>query len=174
MFTSDNTMMVLTHFLKHPSEEWHLRAIARKVGLSPAGTLKILRKLEEKGYIRKEKTPLKDNYRANLENKEYEAIKQAYNLYLIRSSGIIEHLEKTLIPQSIVLFGSFARGDNHAGSDIDIALIKAKRKEAELTFLEKRLGHAINLHFINDFKSNKELKNNIINGITLKGFMKVL
>ncbi|MBN1502388.1 nucleotidyltransferase domain-containing protein [Candidatus Woesearchaeota archaeon] len=173
MFTFDNTQRTLTLFLENPSTEFHLREIARKMGLSPAGTLKILKRLTSADLVKKEKTIITDNYRANLESLEYQSLKKAYNLYLINSSGLVEFLDKNCSHQAIVLFGSFARGDNTSKSDIDIAVLNSKHTNLDLKKYQQKLGHKINVQFIDFKKANPEFKNNLVNGITLKGFVEV-
>ena len=79
-------------FLQNPDTSFHLREIARLVGISPAGALKILKKLEKQGLVSKEKTKVTDNYLANVDNKEFVALKRASNLYSILNCGIIEDL----------------------------------------------------------------------------------
>jgi predicted nucleotidyltransferase len=173
MFTFDNKQKLLIPFLENPSTEFHLRELSRIAKLSPAGTSKILKQLLNENLLIKEKTALTDNYRANVENLEYEALKQAYNLFSIKKSGIADYLYARTSAQAIVLFGSFARGDNHRESDIDISIIDGNTKDVSLKEYEEKLGHKINLLFINLKKAKPEFKNNILNGIVLRGFLKV-
>ncbi len=42
---------------------------------------------------------------------------------------VVEMIKRTLKPEKIILFGSYARGDNKEGSDFDLAVLqKAKPK----------------------------------------------
>jgi uncharacterized protein len=174
MFADDNTFRILSVFIDAPSEEFHLRQLARMAGLSPSGALRILRKLEAAGILVKEKTQLSDNYKANLESREYLALKKGYNAYVLKMSGIAEHLSEMLAPEAIVVFGSYARGEDHPGSDIDLAIFGAKEKDIDLSEHERYFRRKISLHFIKDISKNKELLNNVMNGITIYGFAKVL
>ena len=71
---------------------------------------------------------------------------------------------------SIILFGSYAFGEDNIDSDIDIALIGDKEKKISLGVFEKEFGKKIFLHFyVNLNKINKNLRENICNGILLKG-----
>lgn len=50
----------------------------------------------------------------------------------------------------------------------------SKEEKLDLNKFEKKLNKEINIFFSEDFdKLSKELKNNIINGIILKGYLKV-
>jgi predicted nucleotidyltransferase len=71
------------------------------------------------------------------------------------------------------LFGSTALGEDVRESDIDLCVISGDKK-LELAKFEGLLSRKINIIFRKDFgKISKELKNNIINGIILKGHLKV-
>lgn len=173
MFTKTNADRVMELFLQNPNTQFHLREIARLSGLSPAGALKILRKIEKQGIVSKEKTRVTDNYLANVENKEYAALKKAFNIYKIHSCGMVDELAKEYMPEAIVLFGSYARGDDTEKSDVDIAIITEKRKDIDMTRYEKTLKRKINIHEIQYQKASREFRNNLANGITLYGFLKV-
>lgn len=81
---------------------------------------------------------------------------------------VVEAIKTTLKPEKIILFGSYARGDNHEGSDFDLAVLKkAPRKNGEvaevLTYLYRNgyewdISPDIHLFSIDDF--NTRLKNN--------------
>ena len=76
-----------------------------------------------------------------------------------------------MAPKSIVLFGSYQRGEDIENSDIDL-FIESKKEKLDINIFEKKLKRKIELHFKEDFTSYpKELKNNIINGIVLSGFL---
>ena len=69
------------------------------------------------------------------------------------------------------MFGSYQKGEDVEDSDIDL-FIECKKEELDIKIFEKKLGRNIELHFNENFTSYpKELKNNIINGIVLSGFL---
>ena len=82
-------------------------------------------------------------------------------------------------PKAIVLFGSYRKGEDISGSDIDIAIEKDDVKEYttvrlnELLNLEKRLDRKIQVHLFNRKSVDVNLFNNIANGIVLSGFLEV-
>ena len=174
MFTKTNTDKVMNLFLQNPDTSFHLREIARLVGISPAGALKILKKLEKQALVSKEKTKVTDNYLANVDNKEFVALKRASNLYSILNCGIIEDLAGKYLREAIVLFGSYARGEDTGKSDIDIAVITDKKKEVNTAKYEKVLKRRINIHEITLDKASKEFRNNLANGVTLYGFLRLI
>ena len=115
-----------------------------------------------------------DNYLANVDNKEFVALKRASNLYSILNCGIIEDLAGKYLREAIVLFGSYARGEDTGKSDIDIAVITDKKKEVNTAKYEKVLKRRINIHEITLDKASKEFRNNLANGVTLYGFLRLI
>ena len=76
-------------------------------------------------------------------------------------------------PNSIVLFGSYQKGEDTIKSDIDL-FIESKEQNINLQEFETKLNRKIQLHFNESFeKYPKELKNNICNGIVLKGYLEI-
>jgi predicted nucleotidyltransferase len=87
--------------------------------------------------------------------------------------GLVDYLYKRLNPRCIILFGSFAKAEYDESSDIDI-FIQSKETKINLEKFEKRLKHPINLYFKENINSlSKELFNNIMNGIKLRGYIKI-
>ncbi len=143
--------------LAHTSVKQNLRKLI-KVGL-------IVEKIEKKG---KRKFPV---YETNSSNKLFVRYKKIYNLQVIIESCVIEYLEEKLMPKCIVLFGSYQRGEDTEESDIDL-FVEGKQEDIQLRPFEKRLGRKIEVHFKEHFGDySKELKNNMINGVVLHGFL---
>jgi len=173
MFTKINKLKVLRLFLENQNSYFHLREIARLTYISPGGMFKILKKLEDEKLVIREKTKVMDNFIANVENKEYIAIKKAFNIYSIMGSGLIEFLVEAYSPKAIVLFGSYAKGEDTEKSDIDIAIITNKEKRLDISKYEEVLKRRINPLEIDIKKIKKEMKNNLVNGIVLYGYLEM-
>ncbi|MBU1623187.1 MAG: nucleotidyltransferase domain-containing protein, partial [Nanoarchaeota archaeon] len=87
--------------------------------------------------------------------------------------GIVEYIQKEALPSSIILFGSGAKATFTEKSDIDI-FVEAKKTKINLTKYEKKLNRKINPLFESNLNSlSKELRNNIINGVLLYGFIRI-
>lgn len=154
-----------------------LREVSRRSGLAHTSVKKHLKKLKEKGLVRtREKKTGSRSYPVYLANRESEKFRRCKTIdmvYRVTDTGLLERLVEKTMPDCIVLFGSAARGEDTADSDIDLYL-KCSEKDLELSEYEDDLHRRIQLHFRTDFDSfPKELKNNIINGITLYGYMEV-
>ena len=162
-------------FFANPSKEHYLMDISRNIGLAHTSIKKNLKGLAKLGIIvehtEKKGGRLFPIYKANLDNKIFKRYKLIYNLSSILESSLINFIEETLTPKSIVLFGSYLRGEDTENSDIDI-FVECKKEELILEKFEKKLMRKIELHFNEKFTSYpKELKNNIINGMVLSGFL---
>jgi predicted nucleotidyltransferase len=148
------------------------RAIAKKLHVSQPAVSKALPELEKQQIIKIKKD--KDSGRLAIElnrtNHKIMQLKRADNLKLIYESGIVDFLEKEFAGGTIILFGSYSRGEDTINSDIDIAIIGRKDKIIELEEFENALERKINLNFYNSFREiHKKLKENIFNGIVLIG-----
>ncbi|HLD73259.1 MAG TPA: nucleotidyltransferase domain-containing protein [Candidatus Nanoarchaeia archaeon] len=96
-------------------------------------------------------------------------MKRAENLKLLYESGLVKFLYDALPGATIILFGSFASGDDTFSSDIDLAIIGVKEKNLNLANYQKMLEKSINLNYYPSLSLEKHLKNNLLNGIVLKG-----
>ena len=173
-------MDTLKHFFEEPEREFHLRELARIMNASPSTVSNDMDYLEKRGLIISSTSRGFRILKANNENRVYRLLKIAYNSYKIRESGLIDFLNEELNnPKSIILFGSFRKGENIPGSDIDLFVETPTKKGLDLAGFEKRLGHPIQIFRFakKDIeamkKSNRELLNSIINGIVLEGFFEV-
>ncbi len=176
MFTKDNKFKILEIFLKNPTKEYHIRKIARKTKLSPAGTMKILQNLEKQKLLEKNKTLVTTNYKANTENEELKQLKKIYNIYSIHTSGLLKKLKKYYnTPETIILFGSYAKGEDLEKGDIDIAIQTEKEEYPTLEEYEKKLERTINIHAIKKIENTEtEFKNTLANGVVLHGYLKAV
>ena len=127
------------------------------------------RQISERKPLRKEKQKVCWPGRAFLLEKKL------YNLRSLYSSGLVDFLVQELSNPAIILFGSYARGEDVETSDIDIFIETTQKEIPSLVKFEKKLQRKTQLFKYKDISKveNKELSNNIINGITLNGFLEV-
>ena len=113
-------------FFLSPTKKHYLMDISRSIGLAHTSVKKNLNELLKLGII-KESIEVRGGrkfpfYQSDMENKLFRRYKRVYNLVSVIESGLVEYLEEKLMPKSIVLFGSYERGEDVEGSDIDILL----------------------------------------------------
>jgi len=175
MLQKSSIQKTISVFFKAPTKEHYLIGISRKIGIAHTSVKNNLKTLFKQGLIsetiEKKGTRKFPIYKANIDNKKFKKNKQIYNYTSFINSGIIEFLEKKLMPNCIVLFGSFQRGEDIEDSDIDV-YVECKKQDIDLSRFQKIFQKNIQIHFKQKFTSYpNELKNNIINGVVLQGFL---
>lgn len=152
------------------------RGIAKALKKSPTAIANAVKELEKAGILKVEKHKEMNlvSVEFNRNNEKAIELKRVENLKLIYESGIVKYLQEDFPGSTIILFGSYSRGEDviteENKSDIDIAIIGSKEKEINLLGFEKKLERTIILNFYPSFKEiHKNLKDNILNGIVLSG-----
>ena len=169
----NNTYKILELFIEFPTKDFSVRGIARNLKLSHATILKYIADLEKLSLIKKKEATLYPTYFANTESQKYKFYKRNWFVFKISESGLIDYIQKETLPSTILLFGSGAKATFTEKSDIDI-FVEANEAKLDLTKYEKKLNRKINLLFERNINNlSKELRNNIINGVVLYGFIKI-
>jgi predicted nucleotidyltransferase len=177
IFTS--TYLVMYQFFKYPSLDFTLTEIAQNTGLSKGTVSKIIKELRTIGFVNVLDLEVVYRIRANLESNIFRREKIASNYYTMIRSNIPEFLiQRYNNPRCIVLFGSYRKGEDNDGSDIDIAVevsdgITGAFKFPDLAEFEKLVKRKITVHVFNRQDIDANLFVNIANGIVLYGFLEV-
>lgn len=170
MIEKSTIRKTLEIFFDNPSREFHLRELSRLLKLSMATIISTTDRLAKEKLIIKIKGKAITKVMANKEDSYFVRSKRISNLEKIYDSGIVDFISDSYnYPKSIILFGSFSRGDDIEKSDIDIAVITNKKLNLNLENYEKLLKRHINLHEVELDKMGKEFKTNLANGIILEG-----
>ncbi len=175
MLQKSSILSVLDVFFKEPTKKHYLIEISRNIKIAHTSVKKHLDELVKNNLIKvsfeKKGKRIFPLYEANLSNNQYKLYKKLKNINSLIEIGLIDFLNDDLMPSSIVLFGSYSRGEDIEDSDIDL-FVCCQKKELNLIKFEKKLNRKIQLHFKFNFKDfSNDLKNNIINGIVLSGFL---
>ena len=162
-------------FFDDPEREFSLAEIKRSANIAPTSIIIHLKELIKNGIVcKKDKVSGKRTYpfyKANFENENYKWYKFIYNLEILKKSRILEYIQDNCMPNCIIFFGSYVKAEDTKESDVDI-YVQSKEKLLNLKKYERFINRKIQLHFKEDFnKYPKELKNNIINGIKLSGYL---
>lgn len=161
---------ILKFLFINPEKSFNQRQLAGNLRVSPTAISNAVEKLRKENliFVKKERGRLL--IKLNRNNKDVFFLKRIENLGLIYESGLLSFLSENFALATIILFGSYSLGEDISNSDIDIAIIGAKEKEANVERYEKLLERKISLHFYPNLKGiETNLKSNILNGITLKG-----
>jgi predicted nucleotidyltransferase len=175
MLQKSNILSIANVFFSEPTKEHYLKEISEKTGIAHTSVKNYLSKLKKESLINEiiikrgqRKFP---TYTSRVNSEEYIKNKKSTNLIKLQESGLIEYLNDKLMPKCIVLFGSYQKGEDLEESDIDV-FIECKKEDIDLSKFAKKLKRNIQLHFKDNFKDYPiELKNNIINGTTLAGYL---
>ena len=115
---------ILGELLLHPESSYHVRELAR-VTNTTAGTLhKELTKLAEAGLLLREEQGNQVRYQANRQCPIYSELASLFR----KTTGLADVLANALQPladniKTALVFGSVARGEETASSDIDLLII---------------------------------------------------
>jgi len=165
---------VIGQFYKCPTTRFHARGLARLIRASHTKVNQILKTLAKHGLVRKASSKVAIEYEASLDSDNFHASKKLYNLASLQK--LTRFLaERYGLPETIVLFGSYATGHDTETSDIDILIITNKELNLNLKKFENELNRKISIHEIKSLNTAKpEFINNLINGAVLYGYLKVL
>lgn len=149
----------------------NMNCIARILKVSQPAVLKAIPYLQKEGLVnaKQDKDSSRWAIELNRDNKKVIGLKRADNLKQLYDSGLIQTLYNIFPGATVMLFGSYAHGEDTMQSDIDLAIINSGKRELDARF-DKILERKIIINYYKSFNSiNKPLLSNILNGITLKG-----
>lgn len=135
---------VLHHFLENPYESFYLRETARLLNMSPMTVKRTLDLLVNQRFLTKKKVKNQILYKANMNSAAFKHFKIAYNLAWLEEKGVVKIIRTTMKNvRTILLFGSYAKGENDAKSDVDLLVISRDKQTPDLAelHLAERLEH---------------------------------
>ncbi|MBS3085380.1 nucleotidyltransferase domain-containing protein [Candidatus Pacearchaeota archaeon] len=178
IYKSEFTLLqqeILQYLMIKAGVVFNARGLAMLLNRTQAGVVKALPELEKQGLVKitKDKDSGRWSIEFNKDNQKAIELKRVENLQMIYESGLARFLQNSFPGATIILFGSYSRGEDVQTSDVDIAVIGLKGKknnELNLTIFERLLQKKIIINFYHSFKEiHKHLKENILNGIILSG-----
>lgn len=151
-------------------EKFSQREVASVLNVSPTAVSKSIPTLLRLQLLIQEKTNVTHFISFNNQNKRAIQLKRVQNQKMLYVTGFVDLLEEVFAGSTIILFGSFSRGEDSKHSDIDLAIIGRKFKHIDLIKFEKIFSRPINVNFYDSWENiHKHLRNNILNGIVLHG-----
>lgn len=138
---------LLGYYFTNPNTSHYLRELAELLGVDPANLWRELAQLERQGLFVSERRGKQRYFRLNRGYPLYQELR----LIIFKTVGVTGQLRSTLkrVPrvQEAYLYGSFARDQYDAASDIDILVIGKpgpEELEAAIRDLERRLRREVN------------------------------
>ncbi len=164
---------IIDVFLEEPAKSFHIRGLAKQLGLPKTTVSYKINKLIKEKLLVKVNEGVFTGFRVNDASELFRFKKQQHAIQKIIESGLLDYIEEETNSRCIVLFGSFAKAEYNSKSDIDF-FVGAEETSLDLSKFEKKLKHEINIIFSpTTAKMSAELLNNIANGVKLRGFLKV-
>ncbi len=162
LFASKTRVKLLTLFLMNPEREMYVREIARNIGENINSVRRELANLEEIGLLTSER---KGNLRYYVTNKKMPIYDELTSI-ILKTEGIAKILKNDLAvigdAKIAFIYGSFARGEAMAESDIDIFIV-GNINEDELIVavreIEKKLSREVNYVLFIPEEFEERLKN---------------
>ena len=146
--------------LSGTGEELHVREIERRSGLNDSTLRQELRKLLRLDLVQSRRDSNRVYYRAKTESPLYPEIR---NLVL-KTSGLADVLKSALVDKRIrvaFVFGSIARGDETATSDIDLMVIGQlglRDLSRLLSGIQEKIGREVNPHVLREEEFRKRIR----------------
>ncbi len=180
---TDNEMAFVLWIFKSPEHEYNAHSIAKLIGISPMGALKIAKRLEKEDVIVSRELGKARFYGLNLDS---DYVKQYIKFLLKREAEKAEPYVKAWISEirkiknadSAVLFGSVLRKKGEA-KDIDVLLItnkeifsKLKNEVEKINLINVKRLHPVYQtkdDFIKNIKKGDKVLLNAIKGIFVFG-----
>lgn len=169
---------LLELFYNYPSKHWHFKDLKKSASLSDSKLIKWLHKFTNKELIKRiKKKGEMPYYIGNYESPDYQNMKRIFALETMYKSGLLNHLLTLKKARTVVVFGSFSRGDWNKESDIDI-FIYGDDDNFELGKYETKLHREIQTFVCKNKKQLKKfgprLIRNILRGDLIKGDLRFL
>ncbi len=148
---------LLAYFFANPTVRHHLRDLAKRLGIDPSNLSKELMRLEHEGLFRSEVNGRQKYFQLNREYSLFNEVRSIVAKTIGAVPLIAQSLKTIRGIDEAYLYGSFARNQQDAASDIDVLVIGTPREETlaeAMRKLERRLGREINYTVL----SRKELE----------------
>jgi len=147
LFSSGIRVELLSHFFGHPGESPHLRQLASEIGKSAGTVRRELQNLERAGVLVSQRVGNQKHYSLEHDCPVLEDLRQLF----LKTTGAGEAVRTALAGLDGVelafIYGSFADGSAHPGSDIDVMVIGRTPERAlapAISRVERAVGRQVN------------------------------
>jgi predicted nucleotidyltransferase len=171
---------VLGWLLGHPDEAFYLRELVRHVGGAVGAVQRELELLTASGLVRREVRGKQVYFQAN----QKAAIFPELQGLFAKTVGLVDILREALVPLAdrirvTIVFGTAARGELHASSDIDLLVVGEVSFGDVITAIqpaEKRLGRDVNptVYSVDEFQAKVQAKHHFVTTVLAEPKMFVL
>jgi predicted nucleotidyltransferase len=144
---SKSRRRLLAYYFTNPKARHHLRDLAGRLAVDPSNLSKELRRLEDDGLFVSEVSGRQKYFSLNRKYPLYTEVRGIVEKTVGAMPLLAQSLKKVGGIEEAYLYGSFARDQQDAASDIDVLLIGSPQGDAlahAIRLLERHLGRDIN------------------------------
>jgi predicted nucleotidyltransferase len=158
---------ILAWLFTHPDESFFVRQIALILKEDPTNVSREMAKLEELGILKSKRNGNLKHFQANQNLPFFKELKGL----VLKTTGVAGQIRASMGKftgiEYAFIFGSYAKGEEKADSDVDLLIIgdvDIDRLDSNLGKLEKILGREINsvLYNMKEFKSKRKDKDGFL------------
>ncbi len=169
-FRSKARQRLLAYYFTNPTARHHLRDLAEQLSIDPSNLSKELRRLEREGLFRSDVSGRQKYFQLNREYPLFDEVRNIVAKTIGAVPLIAQSFKKVQGIDEAYLYGSFARSQQDAASDIDVLVIGAPREEVlaeTVRKLERRLGREVNYTVLTpkEFKSRRARKDAFLENV---------
>jgi len=168
---------LLLLFVYNPDKEYYINEASRLIKTSAGTAQRELEKLAVAGILKKEKRANLAFFRARTESPLFSDVKKIIN----KTIGIEFLLKQALLPVEKIkfafIFGSYAKGDFNADSDLDLFIIgdiDEKDTHRRIGQAEEKVAREINYHLSSAEEFKKNLRKSFFHKEILDHYLLVI
>jgi predicted nucleotidyltransferase len=161
---------LLAYYFTNPTARHHLRDLAQRLSIDPSNLSKELGRLEREGLFRSEASGRQKYFQLNRQYPLFREVRSIVAKTIGAVPLIAQSLKKIDGLEEAYLYGSFARNQQDAASDIDVLVIGAPRSEVladTVGKLERQLGREVNYTVLTrkEFASRRSRKDAFLENV---------
>jgi len=169
-FRSKARQRLLAYYFTNPTARHHLRDLAEQLSIDPSNLSKELGRLEREGLFRSDVSGRQKYFQLNREYPLFDEVRNIVAKTIGAVPLIAQSFKKVQGIDEAYLYGSFARSQQDAASDIDVLVIGAPREEVlaeTVRKLERRLRREVNYTVLTpkEFKSRRARKDAFLENV---------
>lgn len=154
---------LLAYYFTNPTARHHLRDLAERLSVDPSNLSKELGRLERDGLFRSEVSGRQKYFQLNPGYPLFDEVRKIVAKTIGAAPLITQSLKRIEGIEEAYLYGSFARNQQDAASDIDVLVIGVPREQVlaqAMRRLERQLGREINYTVLTpkEFESRRARK----------------
>ena len=116
---------ILAFLCQHPEKEWHVRALAKAMGISVGSSSQELKKLQALGLVHSREVGNLKLYNLATDKPIIRSLKIFLNLLALEP--IVKEIKD--LSERIILFGSTAEGTDTEKSDFDVLVVTMEKEQ---------------------------------------------